>query len=243
MYLMIFMRDQLLSYLPKGGVVAEIGVAEGYFSKTILETTLPSKLHLIDPWEHQERTDYANDPNNVPDQENEMRYRGVVDKFSREIAAGKMEVHRNYSSQVIDRFPDGYFDWIYVDALHTYEGVSADLNQFAPKVKADGFILGHDYTNCLAAQEMSFGVVEAVDDFVRQSTHQFAALTHEAFPTYVLSRSDQAIQSLLSAVLLDEKSVVEIKDYPGRKFVHHLVLGNGVALRYKDGTFMHVPSF
>src|SRR5579863_9495292 len=58
-------RNQLLHFLPKGGEGAEIGVAKGEFSEALLGTVQPRKLHLIDPWEHQEREDYAHDGNNV----------------------------------------------------------------------------------------------------------------------------------------------------------------------------------
>lgn len=45
-------RDELIALLPKGGVVAEVGVAFGDFSEVILARTLPKRLHLIDPWVH-----------------------------------------------------------------------------------------------------------------------------------------------------------------------------------------------
>lgn len=46
-------RLKLLKSMPKSAVCAEIGVWKGKFSKTILEITLPKRLHLIDPWTFQ----------------------------------------------------------------------------------------------------------------------------------------------------------------------------------------------
>jgi len=43
-------RSALLSELPRNGVVAEIGVAEGDFAAAILEVCAPEKLYLIDQW-------------------------------------------------------------------------------------------------------------------------------------------------------------------------------------------------
>lgn len=43
-------RMHLLSCLPRGGVVAEIGAAFGDFTKQILERNRPKKLHLVDAW-------------------------------------------------------------------------------------------------------------------------------------------------------------------------------------------------
>jgi len=35
-------------------------------------------------------------------------------------------------------FPDDYFDWIYIDALHTYEGVRDDIQYCWPRLKPGG---------------------------------------------------------------------------------------------------------
>ncbi len=46
-------RERLQARMPKGGVVAEIGVWQGRFSERILAITKPAALHLIDPWLYQ----------------------------------------------------------------------------------------------------------------------------------------------------------------------------------------------
>jgi len=54
-------------------------------------------------------------------------------------------IHRQYSYKAAATFPDGFFDFLYLDSNHTYEFVLSDLLDIAPKVKPDGLILGHDY--------------------------------------------------------------------------------------------------
>jgi hypothetical protein len=42
-------------------------------------------------------------------------------------------------------FPDRHFDFVFIDADHSAEGVSADILAWGPKVAAHGWITGHDY--------------------------------------------------------------------------------------------------
>jgi len=65
MFLFFNPREDFLLQLPKGGTVAEIGVASGDFSDQILDRSSPEKLHLIDPWIYQKDDDYQKDPNNL----------------------------------------------------------------------------------------------------------------------------------------------------------------------------------
>src|SRR5687767_6022213 len=54
MYYVLTSRQELLRHLPKGGIAAEIGVADGDYSAAILASAEPRELHLIDPWSHLE---------------------------------------------------------------------------------------------------------------------------------------------------------------------------------------------
>lgn len=42
-------------------------------------------------------------------------------------------------------FPEGYFDFVYIDADHTYEMVKRDIEIWLPLIKKGGMIGGHDY--------------------------------------------------------------------------------------------------
>ena len=49
------------------------------------------------------------------------------------------------ANAVITSFPDNYFDFVYIDGDHSYEGSKSDLKNYYPKVKRGGVISGHDY--------------------------------------------------------------------------------------------------
>ncbi len=216
-------RSQLLAFLPKGGEVAEIGVAEGDFSAQILAVAAPRRLHLIDPWEHQDRADYAKDNNNVPDAVQDARHDAVLGRFSNEIGRGTVQVHRDYAEDALVFFAEAQLDWIYVDGMHTADAVYRDLTTYQHKVKPDGLIAGHDYTNHVQARSWGFGVVEGVNRYVRESGCEFVAMTMEGFPTYVLARipGGAAAARLRQALIENVPYLVEIRDYPGARGFEH----------------------
>lgn len=44
-----------------------------------------------------------------------------------------------------EQIEDGSLDWLFIDADHTYEGVTSDIVAWWPKLKPGGLISGHDY--------------------------------------------------------------------------------------------------
>ncbi len=223
-------RRKLLRLLPQGGEVAEIGVANGDFSQDILAEARPRHLHLIDPWEHQDRADYATDLNNVSEREQDDRFNAVLARFRAQIDGGVVKVHRDYSEDAAIVFANGQLDWIYIDGMHTVEAAYADLVTYAPKIREDGFVVGHDYTNHLQAQHWNFGVVEAVNRFVREFDYEFVALTLENSPTYVLTRSKDSARRLIETLILNVPYLVEIRDFPAKNDFQHksFALGKGL---------------
>ena len=138
-------REEFLNFVPKNGVCAEVGIFKCSFSKKILDTTSPEKLHLID---------ISNDSIEL-----------ASSLFPKEIESKQVELHKGDSSVLISKFPDNYFDWIYIDGDHTYEGCKKDLDAAFPKMKPEGKILLNDYIYFSSSNMEKFGVVEAVNEF------------------------------------------------------------------------------
>ncbi len=159
-------RRWLLEQMPTGGVCAEIGVWQGDFSRWILELTRPAALHLIDPWtfSHAERDRETWHGGGAARQQADLDriHDAVASRFATEIDAGLVTIHRAPSHDAADRFPDAFFDWIYIDGDHFYDAVSRDLALWAPKVKPGGIIAGDDYRE---SPVYGTDVVRAVDEF------------------------------------------------------------------------------
>ena len=157
-------RAYLLCKMPKGSVCAEIGVHEGEFSRQILDEVEPQRLHLVDPWKQGEGLfgKQATQEQEVMD----ARYAKVMERVAEEIVSGRVQVHRNLSSEGLETFEDSYFDWVYVDGNRLYEYVKQDLELYYPKVKAGGYLTGDDYG---VRGFWGNGVQKAVDEFVSRT--------------------------------------------------------------------------
>jgi len=66
--------------------------------------------------------------------------------------------------EALGSFPDEYFDWIYIDAQHTYDGVKRDIAAARRKIKADGLLVFNDYTMWSYVEMQPYGVVAAVNE-------------------------------------------------------------------------------
>ena len=110
------------------------------------------EIHCIDPFEGHEQFNVDNnyDWNFVEEQFK------INTRFFNNI-----NLHKNYSYNIIDKFSDEYFDFIYIDASHRYEDVKRDIESYLPKLKKDGIISGHDYH-----EERWPGVTNAVNEIL-----------------------------------------------------------------------------
>lgn len=158
-------RIHLLSLLPKNATVAELGVAAADFSEEIASICKPAKLHLIDVWDSEM---YGTPLRNK-----------VETIFEKEISDGKVEINLGYSTEVVNDFPDRYFDWIYIDTDHTYKTTLLELMSYKDKMKANGIIAGHDFVKWVKHGIYRVGVKEAVSEFCVKEGWEILYLTVE----------------------------------------------------------------
>ena len=157
-------REAFLAALPKGGKVAEIGVFRGHHAIAMYNICAPQELVLIDPWasppEGSEPLDYK--WAKIGQAELDKLYHGVCNAF---YGRDNVKILKYTSLDGAALFPDGYFDWVYIDANHLYDPVMDDLKAWYPKVKKGGYLCGHDYSDAPRILAKGDGVFYAVNDF------------------------------------------------------------------------------
>ena len=173
-------RQELYSWLPRGGVVAEIGVFKGDNALDIWNINQPSKLHLIDAWRKMPNPDF-------PVSTTDMYFdymRQTQNKLMDGIDEGRVLLYQGDSKDIVP-FMNIQFDWVYIDSNHLYESVMADLEMVEDKIKSGGFICGHDYTEeTELAVKKNYGVVEAVRDFCDVYKWEMVALALDSLPIH-----------------------------------------------------------
>lgn len=74
------------------------------------------------------------------------------------------------TSQAAPMIPDGWADFIFIDAGHSYEAVRDDIANYLPKVKPGGWFGGHDFHPSWPGVQQAviekFGAVELLDGYI-----------------------------------------------------------------------------
>lgn len=141
-------RLHLLDKVPANGCVAEIGTLRGDFAREILERCRPRELHVVD----------------------------VTFAYLHECVKVHPNVvlHRGLSAEVVRGFANSSFDWIYIDADHSYEAIAQDISNCAPKVRPGGFLIFNDFARIVRPGLGVFGVHQAVCEFAVRNDWPFA---------------------------------------------------------------------
>lgn len=153
----------VLRRIEEGAKVAEVGVFAGKMSEALLKQKKMT-LYMIDSWgtEHSEEYKATGDFHSQLTQQQQNRYMMIAEGITR---GYNREIIRKDSAEAAKDFPDNYFDLVFIDADHSYEGCKRDIEAYLPKVKKGGYIGGHDYNN--VSDKFEFGVTKAVDEFVK----------------------------------------------------------------------------
>jgi hypothetical protein len=123
----------------EGRVGILIGAYNGVSAEYAYYGLNPSKYYLVDPY-----VKYA-------DLDGTYSYKQEAWDLARESLISKFGDKENAfiiqkkSEDTYMDFQDEYFDFVYIDADHSYEHVKLDMELWWPKVKRGGVMAGHDF--------------------------------------------------------------------------------------------------
>lgn len=160
----IDLRSEIPDFLRRHGMhrrICEVGVRFGYHLRQLMNCE-PSLAVGVDLW-----TDDgvpAHNDTGMNQRALDTTYQQV---FRDMLLDPRVKLFRGYSTGAAACIPDHFFDFIYIDAGHTREECWNDLNAWWRKLRSGGMLAGHDYVKEDAKNGVPFGVIEAVDDFVK----------------------------------------------------------------------------
>lgn len=136
------------------GDLAEIGVAEGRYSREILNWPIEvPTLYLVDRWRHVHNVRGDSGNSQEWHEKNLETVRDIARKDKRVV------ILNGDSAFMANGVPSASIIFCYIDADHSYTGVTNDINAWYPKMKSGGVMAFHDYLN------PNYGVKKAVDEF------------------------------------------------------------------------------
>lgn len=121
----------LLNKMNLLGEGVEIGVFLGWHSDLILKHWTGKKIYCIDP--------FTDDGNENWDKIH-ARAKDLLAAHGDRCEIWKIESH--IAAKTVD---DETLDWVYIDGRHDLAGVTEDIQDWLPKIKAGGVMAGHDY--------------------------------------------------------------------------------------------------
>ena len=167
-------RTELLSYIPRGGKVLELGVFRGEFAKEIIKSVVPDELYLVDIWEGEMGSGDKDGHNYAKISDMKMVYLSL---FHQTKHKDNIHIVRCDTTSFLKSCNDNYFDVIYVDADHSEEAVYNDMVNSFKVVKPRGYLMGHDYHHQIKI---------AVDRFCNDYNQKIIHVTQDGCPTFII---------------------------------------------------------
>ncbi len=148
------MRSFIGQLLEKKDLVgAEIGVYHGGNAIEILNFLDIKKLHLVDHYSAYHAPEaQVFVPQEKQDESKKLAFDNLGSKGE------KIEWHLKPSVEAAKEIKDDSLDFVYIDATHSYDALTEDLNTWYPKIKKGGLVSGHDWHY----------------DFIQKAVHNFA---------------------------------------------------------------------
>lgn len=135
--------------VPEHGMTAEIGCHRGRSLASVADIIAAKDIHVTAVDTFQPMLEGQKDTEILADFMENMKRFGIRERT---------HVIRGLSTVAADQYATGYFDFVFIDADHTYSSIKADISAWAPKLKTTGVMAGHDYNYD------NPGVMRAVDE-------------------------------------------------------------------------------
>lgn len=163
-------RNQIVDLLPTHSIGCELGVFEGDFSASLLDSNKFDKLYLVDL--------FSGSASNFGKcySDASVLYDSVKNRFKQNSSITVIK----QDSVTFLQTTNTRFNFIYIDTVHTYDHLIKELKAANNCIVPNGYICGHDY-----CQEFH-GVIDAVKEFTQQYNYPLTVTSESQYPSFII---------------------------------------------------------
>jgi len=175
----------------KNPKILEIGIFKGEFFDFIFRNCNVGSIDGVDIFEGETCSGDV-DGNNVTTCNVGNCFLELSEKYKDH---NNVRLIKSDSSAFLKNVEDNFYDIIYIDGDHSYEGVKKDILQAFHKIKNGGYIMGHDYEMNMnkAHNYYNFGVKQAVDGFCRDFGQKIIAKALDGCVSFCIKINNENI--------------------------------------------------
>lgn len=149
--------SQVANLLPDNCVVAECGISNGRSGIMLAEMLSDMRknftLYLVDNMAY-----------GGPQQRND-----VIGHIVNSGMGNRIKLLEMSSLDASCQFPDGHFDFVFLDSSHKFEPTKAEIRAWYYKIKEEGWLAGHDYFS-KENPEVAMAVNEVIPETFTRAT-------------------------------------------------------------------------
>lgn len=173
----ILTRSNLIDLIKPLSVGCELGVFLCEYSDVLIQSGKFNKFYLVDTFNGTVGSGDAEGENIRIFNGNDL-FEFAKQKYANNQIAS---IVKTDSVSFLKSKPDKYFDFIYIDTVHTYDHLLSELEESLRVIKDGGLLCGHDYN-----KEIFPGVVNAVIDFTKKYNLSYYTTSQEKLNSFII---------------------------------------------------------
>ena len=173
-------------YLGEVNTAVEVGTHRAQFASVMINRLKPKNFYAVDPL----RLFPGLTSKPGIEFDSQLSLDILAEFVSEYLSRRGHTLIRELSETASKQFEDNSLDIVYLDADHSFNGCSNDIDYWYPKVKPGGILAGHDYCNGNTQTGQVYGVIQAVAQLVDE--HELDLfVTCDPFPSWMIVKDNQ----------------------------------------------------
>jgi hypothetical protein len=171
--------QSIINILKKENIVpkrmCELGVNRGFTTKKLIKYYKPEYYLAVDLFRKFDTPGFIQE--NTTQKEWDAIFEGLC-AYSDSLEGTHLQLMREDTADCAMCYFDASFDFVFIDADHSYSGCLRDIDAWLPKVRKGGIIAGHDYSKKEDKQGVNKAVQERFKNYKKGRSLIWYALVH-----------------------------------------------------------------